>query len=281
MITNIAVLLTVYNRIDKTKKCLECLDHSIAQLHSDDTIFDIYLTDDGSDDGTSEYLSTFCPAVNIVRGNGDLYWSRGMVLAWKNAISKKKYAAFLWLNNDSFLYPKALSVMLQAFRKTSGRAIITGAFCSSVSGIVTYGGKIKENIVAPNGKLQNITQLNGNFVLISEYVFSQLGMIDAMFHHALGDYDYGYRALKKRIPLLLTSEYVGECERNNPTPLYCQSKKTLLQRFQYLYSPLGPSPITMFRFNMRHFNFFIAIKNYIGTNIMCLFPYLFRLRYLR
>ena len=65
MMKRIAVLLTVYNRRDKTLYCLDRLYH---QENMDNYKVDVFLTDDGSTDGTSEAVCTKYPKVHIIKG---------------------------------------------------------------------------------------------------------------------------------------------------------------------------------------------------------------------
>ena len=67
----IATLLTCHNRVAKTIACLSSLQ--AINFNSD-----IYLVDDGSEDGTSKIVNKLYPNVNIILGNGDLFWNRGM-----------------------------------------------------------------------------------------------------------------------------------------------------------------------------------------------------------
>ena len=63
----IAILLTVFNRKEKTIKCL----HNIkAQSLPTDTKLDIYIVDGGSTDGTVETIKAQFPYVNIKTVDG-------------------------------------------------------------------------------------------------------------------------------------------------------------------------------------------------------------------
>ena len=84
---HIALLLTVHNRKDLTLKCLESIYQGIQLCASDTYSFNVYMVDDASVDGTSEEVSKRYPSVNIISGNGELYWCRGMFVAWTTAIS--------------------------------------------------------------------------------------------------------------------------------------------------------------------------------------------------
>ena len=75
----IAAIITCHNRKEKTLVCLKSLFQIIQNI-------DVFLTDDGSTDGTSEAVKKIYPQVNIIQGDGNLFWSRGMYIAWKEAV---------------------------------------------------------------------------------------------------------------------------------------------------------------------------------------------------
>jgi GT2 family glycosyltransferase len=71
----IAILITCYNRKEKTLSCLAALFNCIVP---DGYGFDVFLVDDGSTDGTSDAIKEGFTQVNIIQGNGNLFWNRGM-----------------------------------------------------------------------------------------------------------------------------------------------------------------------------------------------------------
>ena len=103
---NIAVLMTCFNRKDKTLKSLESLFRQNADV-------DVYLVNDGCTDGTHEAVTLQFPQVNIIRGTGSLFWNRGMHLAWTTAVGRRDYDHFLWLNDDTMLYPDAIQELMK------------------------------------------------------------------------------------------------------------------------------------------------------------------------
>ena len=60
-----AVLLTCYNRKDKTVACLNSFFE--ADLPSSNHQFEVFLTDDGSTDGTSEAVNKLFPDISIIK----------------------------------------------------------------------------------------------------------------------------------------------------------------------------------------------------------------------
>ena len=67
-----AVLLTVFNRIELTRKCLVDFEKAVSFIPN--ASFDIFLTDDGSTDNTKEVISQEFPNITILEGNGNLFW---------------------------------------------------------------------------------------------------------------------------------------------------------------------------------------------------------------
>jgi len=278
-IQRIAILITVHNRKERTLKCLTHLYVALQQVNSKIT-FDVYITDDGSTDGTREEVQAHFPQVRFIEGNGNLYWCRGMIAAWKHALAEDDYDGFFWLNNDSYLYPGAFTLFFDAFSPFPlssfppfpNLSVLSGAFISESTGQPSFGGRINDRILPPNGQWQKFDQLNGNFVFVPKAVVEKIGILDSVFHHGIGDYDYGFRAKKAGIELLLTPRYIGVCERDSNYHKYRDPRYSLKERFRFLYSPLGPPPPALFRFNFRHYSFFKALSVFVYINLVCLCP---------
>lgn len=194
------------------------------------------MTDDGCTDDTSIAVRTLYPQVNIIQTPGNLYWSKGMHAAWEAANSVGiNYDYYLWFNDDVDLYEDSLTVLLRATHDP--KTIITGAFCDD-NNLPSYGARGKDyQLLEPNSSTP-ICYLNGNLVLIPAYVYQQIGMIDAHYSHGFGDYDYGFKALRSGCKILLTSVYVGHCNRHDKdqTP-YWNSEKPFSQRWKLLFVP--------------------------------------------
>ncbi len=276
----IAVIMTVYNRKDITLKGLYSLYNSIANLSFSNCHFDIYMTDDGSSDGTGSAVKREFPKVNIINSEGNLFWSRGMRLAWQTAIdSKIKYDYYLWFNDDVELYNDGLETLFNASFNYEKKAIISGAFCNKY-GNVSYGGSNKERkLLSPNGVYQDIFLMNGNLVLIPQIIFNKLGFIDQVFIHSFGDWDYGCRARKNSFLVKLTSKYVGVCNRHDHnTEPYLNNQYSFCKRLQLLYSDKY-SAIKSFIFCKRHLGLFHAIKVISVQHLYVLCPYIYKLRH--
>lgn len=252
----LAVLLTVHDRKDKTIRCLKQL-HSILPLKGYEV--DIYLVDDGCSDGTGEAVASEFPDVNIIQGDGNLYWNRGMLLAWKTASSEKDYNAYLWLNDDTVLTDDALKLMTGMMDSRTD-CIIVGTTADEHDGHITYGGRNGDKVLEPNGNFQECQTLTGNCVLVPDEVFHKIGMLDSVYSHSLGDIDYGLTATRHGISVLIAPEVVGYCEYNSRVPKWQRPEVPFRERWKALFTPLAyTNPPEYFHYKKKNFGLLPAI----------------------
>lgn len=259
----IAVLMTCFNRVDYTVKCLK-------QLFDISSDLDVYLVDDGSNDGTYKIISSNFPKIKILKGTGNLFWTRGMALAWSNA-SNLNYDFYLWLNNDVFLFNSAFKELFSVSSELDHKAIISG-IVNDEKGYSIYGGyDANKKLIQSNGRINYISYLNGNVVLVPKHVFDLLGNFDPNFHHDLGDVDYGLSAIKFGIRVVTTRHPVSIGVQNN----ICRERMnnaSLFTRFEKLYSPLGSPPSINFYFRKKHKSLINAIIYFMFQHFLNLIP---------
>ena len=268
----IAVILTVFNRKDITLKGFHTFYKAVDHI-GPEYKFDIYMTDDGCTDGTSEAVKEKYPNVHIIQGNGSLYWSGGMRVAWNEAIKLGiDYDYYLWINDDADLYETSLSAIFKASNEMGDESIISGAFCDN-DGHTSYGGRTKdERIVDPvAGTYKPVYLMNGNLTLIPRRVFKKLGNIHPIYQHSMGDWDYGCRAIKAGFKVVITDRYVGCTKRQGLVIDRPFIKGTgLCERLRRLYSPFHHPKVSWY-FNINHMNLAKALKVIIieHTYVLC------------
>lgn len=238
---NIAVLMTCHNRRTLT---LDCLDSFYKATSGQKGSFDLFMVDDGSTDQTSEAVNEKYPEVNIIKGNGNLFWNQGMRLAWDTAAKKKDYNYYIWLNNDVILFKNAITELLECHSeiktKYQTESIITGACQGSVDLVAfSYGGRNDMGPVLPNGQVQPCKYINGNVVLVPQNIYKKLGNLSPDYTHAMGDIDYGLYALKEGFVCYTTRKYIAICPPNNKIQEWCNPSVPIKKRYQLLYSPHG------------------------------------------
>lgn len=262
----IAVLITCFNRVQHTIKCLD-------ELFQCNVGVDVYLVDDKSTDGTYEKVKQLFPKVILIKGDGNLYWNRGMHLAWSIA-RKLDYEYYLWLNDDVSIYKNCFSELLSCSTMFDNKVIISGVVETKDKDRVIYGGfDDRKQLITPNGSNKLVTYLNGNIVLVPRYVYNKIGNLDPTFHHDLGDVDYGLRAIETHIKVYTTRFPVGNGEYNNNTNNRLRLQNaTLSGRFKKLYSPLGSNPGINYYFRKKHFGLVNALSFSVYLYLINLMP---------
>ena len=237
MKTRIATLITCYNRVEKTMKCLEYLN---LQRFTSNIFNEIYLHDDGSTDGTSDLVRKYYPSTILFKGDGNQYWCRGMHRVFSEAM-KGNYTFYFWLNDDTYLFPDAIEKMIYTFSQIKNKLgsphhIITGSTKDPVTDKLTYGGVSRSSYWHPlrlthlqpdNKEAIECLTMNGNFVLIPDSVVELVGNLDPIFHHSKGDFDYGLRARKKGVKIWICPGYSGTCPRDDIIPVGVKSPKNI------------------------------------------------------
>lgn len=260
----VAAILTCFNRKEKTRKCLE----SLFQILPD---CDVYITDDGSTDGTSEMLRQFFPKIHVVNGNGKLFWSRGMYTAWKEAV-KDDYDYYLWLNDDIELYLDFFVELMECNQIEGGDCIVTGLIENFEKTEILYGGSDgHKNLILTNKMPQKVVHMNGNVVLVPKSVVARIGIMDPKLHHDLGDVDYGLTAIEHGIHVYTTRKPIAAGYKND----FCRVRKwgvSLKQRLKKLNSPLGSPPSINFYFRKKHFGLMNACAYWCYLYVLNILP---------
>lgn len=272
--TRIGVVMTAHNRKDKT---IECLRRLYTQ-EGKDTEFrlSVYLTDDGSTDGTSAAVKREFPDVHISMGDGNLFWGGGMRQSFSEAM-KKKHDFYLWLNDDTFLDAFACKLLLSDYKVVAKEGqrlhVIGGTTREPHSNEISYGGGVRCSFwhpfhykrVVPGKKPKPCDGVNGNCVLIPREVVELVGNIDPIFTHVAGDGDYFLRTRKLGGAIWVCSEYTGTCEYDH-RDIWYDRNMPLRKRWAMIQSVKGRPAKEYKVFARRHGGFFWPI-------IWCL-PYL-------
>lgn len=251
MLSSVIAIVASHNRKAVTITCLR----SFFAL-SGDFALSVVLVDDGSTDGTADAASSISDRVDVVRGDGSLFWARAMAIAERRAMERRP-DYLLWLNDDVVLDQDALTTLMAACGE-SPRRIVVGWVADPI-GRATYGGveridwhPLRYRLVAPtDGEPRTVTTFAGNVVLVPRGVYTEVGGIDGGFSHAHADWDYGLRARRQGIETLVTGRSVGTC----PPGVYGSWQDpdiSLRERVRRNFGRKGHSPRSMARYLRRH-----------------------------
>lgn len=103
----IEAVTPVHNRRDITLECLR----SLLAVDLSGIDLSITIVDDGSTDGTSEAVAAEFPEVNLIRGDGNLWYTGGMNAGMKAALEREP-DYILGFNNDSTFDKNFLTSMI-------------------------------------------------------------------------------------------------------------------------------------------------------------------------
>lgn len=271
---DVAILMTCYNRREKTLSCLfDCYRQIDAMSGSGTYSFSCYLVDDGSTDGTAEAVAQQFPQVRIIRSDGNLYWNQGMRLAWDTAASEKDFDFYLWINDDIRLHEGAIASLLENSEFFRHKAIVAGTAVDQ-DGNISYGGRTRSmKLIEPDPTIPVPCYLfNGNLVLVPKAAYSVLGNLDPSYTHSFGDFDYAVRAAWKDIPKVVCPGILCDCDRNPGIPAWADPADTLRKRYHSLLSPKGRPLGEQFRFDVRYMGLIRAVLHFISLNAKVLFP---------
>ena len=269
----VAILLTVFNRREKTLKCLDICYRQIDAMKSEGIYdFHIYMVDDGSSDGTSDAVREIFPQTSIIRGKGGLYWNQGMRLAWDTAVLQSP-DFYIWINDDTFLEQNALGTLMETSNFLKHKAIVVGTAEDS-EGRLSYGGRTRYGkLVTPDPTIPvPCWTFNGNLVLIPAYVYRILGNLDEHYQHSFGDFNYGARAAAANIVRVVAPGVLCKCSRDTGVPKWRDRNYPLRNRIASLHSPKGRPPKEQFRYDVRSRGFLFALIHGLSVAIKVFFP---------
>ncbi len=214
----------------------------------------VFLTDDGSTDGTSQAIKSTFPNrdIKIIQGNGNLFWAGGMRAAWQCALLKSKWNFYLLMNDDTLFDVNAFEELIathqysiQAYRSPG---VYSGIISSLDRSTITYGGKVyssglfgKSVSIRPTGYPQICKMTNANILLVSNLVVKNIGILDEHYMHSCADWAYGIEASRNGFPVLVTGKICGYCDNDHDTEEQEHQKlrkMSIKDRKRYFNSPL-------------------------------------------
>lgn len=200
-IEKIYVVIPVHNRKDFTQQCLQSLQ---AQSYTD---FEVIIVDDGSTDGTDTMVRTQFPSVQLIKGDGSLWWTGGINVGIRHALKEGAKYVFT-LNDDTIAPPQLLERMVSA-AKQKPQAIFGALEVSYEDNEPIYAGQnerwasdTSERLLEQLPKNQRhglhpIQTFHGRGLWIPAGVFEKIGLFDEKnFPHYMADFDFTYNAYR-------------------------------------------------------------------------------------
>ncbi|NND80966.1 MAG: glycosyltransferase family 2 protein [Gammaproteobacteria bacterium] len=198
--------IPVHNRVEFTRECLKSI------YRQDDMGFQVVVCDDGSTDGTADMLTNEFPAVHVLTGDGNLWWT-GATNACINFILNRASAKDMVITlNDDLIIADDYLVQLQRAFEQHGEIIQTSApyDINDRERLVDSGRRmdwwLAKEVLLPKAQsgLASVTHAPGRGTIFPIAVFEKIGLFDfENLPHYAADYDFTHRARRAGYPLYI------------------------------------------------------------------------------
>src|SRR3989338_305721 len=248
VIPKVFIVCGVYNNLSYSKRLMSCI--AVQKYPNIKTI----IIDDGSDDGTPEYLSDNYPDTVILKGNGNLWWT-GSLYWGVNEVSKiaKMHDFILTLNNDCTFGRDYIQILVKTALRND-RTIVGSLVISELNKleIIDAGVKIdwaKGKLIAQGPQLMtqltknktnndDIDTLSTKGTLYPVEVFGEIGNFDK-FHlpHYTSDYEFACRAKKSGYKLLIDyTAKIYNAQKHTGLGLKVADKMSIIELYNLLFN---------------------------------------------
>lgn len=268
---SVLALFTCFNRKEKTRQAVKGLVEGNPGLS-----FTFVVVDDNSRDGTPQMLAEEdfgCP-IHLVHGDGNSFYSGGMILGMGYIFARNLEADYLLMMNDDVqFYPDCIR-KLAIQSKAQGNAVIVGATCDNGHQLsysaIEYLKGIHYRQIPPGETSVDADTMNANCVLIPFAWFRKAGVMDSHYRHSLGDFDYGLALRDCGAKLHVSRDYVGICCDNPQTGTWHDRSLSRWQRLKKKESVKGDPIAPWFYYLKKHFGLYHAVKSSVTPYIRIL-----------
>ena len=196
MTPDTSVIVVTWNGMHFLEACLS------AVAAQEGVTFETIVVDNGSEDGTAEFVRRRFPSVRIVALERNLGFAGGNNAGV--ATARGRYVAFL--NNDTVAQPGWLRALRAGVDEETGFALTTSRIVyihdpstidSAGDGVLRWGGAFKRHHGAPAhvaNQSEEVFGMCGAACLMPRAVFEELGGFDEDFFASHEDVDLSYRA---------------------------------------------------------------------------------------
>ena len=209
------VLIPVFNRLAMTCRLLSCL-----QAQQVDEALRLIVIDDGSTDGTGEYLISQ-QDITVLKGGGSLWWGGAIQAGLKHVLSEAEETDWVLLvNNDTHFENDFVQSLLDVARAKAPAAVGSVIYdAAAPDHLLSIGAvidswrlqvedKLNQACVRdPEKSLYAVDALSGRCTLYPLEAFRAAGIINPTWlPHYLADYELSVRVRKAGFKLLVSKK---------------------------------------------------------------------------
>jgi O-antigen biosynthesis protein len=196
----VSFIIPLFNCLALTRACVETLQATLPAGLS----HEIILVDDGSTDGTREWLATLTSPFRVVLNERNL----GYAIANNRGAGVAQGEFLALLNNDLILLPQWLQPMIQAHRRLGHQAgVIGNVQLDAVSDVVDHAGIVINRQGKPVHDrrppsrlsrafcgMRRVPAVTGACLLITRALWQQLGGFDEAYINGGEDIELCFQA---------------------------------------------------------------------------------------
>jgi GT2 family glycosyltransferase len=222
-ICKVEIVTPVHNRKAITLQCLR----SIGELCCNNFSYHIIVVDDGSTDGTGEAIAEEFPEVQVIRGDGNLWYTRGTNVGIEAALLHGPDYV-LAINDDSTFDPHCVEAMVSCAREHP-KSVVGALLCDwdepmKVFQVApcwdTWWGGWRHPMHLTREKMPfnpfEVELIVGNCVLYPTEAICEVGLMnEEAFRYGFGDAEYTPRMRKKGWRLLIEPRAIVFCQPND------------------------------------------------------------------
>jgi GT2 family glycosyltransferase len=212
----VSILIPIYNRLNTTQKGLEFLYKAInhKEYLTPKLQIDIIIIDDGSTDGSSQWIKSNYPDITILHGDGNLWWTGSINLGAKYVIDELKSDYILLWNDDIEPKENYFLILQNILLESLGQELVIGSkvMIMGQDKVWSNGGIFNKKLgtylniteqYKDNKKVHYCDWLPGMGTIIPTSVITKynLNWDQINFPHYHGDSDFCLRCKEKNIKI--------------------------------------------------------------------------------
>ncbi len=209
----VSILIPVHNRLDLTRACLD----SVFATATSSPLFEVIVIDDGSTDGTPEFLHSLHPPVRTIQNEARKSFAEKINMA--ALLARGEYMCLL--NNDTLATAGWLEKLLAAARGNPRIGVVGNRHLTPGTDLINHAGMVfnKRGVAVhlyrgqpadfwPALISQEFQILTAACWLVKKQTFLELGGFDPAFKNGFEDVDFCLRARQKGYKIFYAADSV-------------------------------------------------------------------------